>query len=193
MENTCSLNSVGSIGSVLRRLVSHFENISGSELAKRTGLPISTVNRLLAGTVSDPRISTLKPLADYFRITVDQLLGYRALPAEYTVANDHLKPSMVIPIFHIKKDHNKINEPLQWFTWVTDKSDDKNATFAIALNTAEFEPVFEKDTILVVEPAMLPPQHADYIAVKSSSEDYLTIKRFLIDGEDQYFMPINTR
>src|SRR5438045_1634384 len=83
MENTYDSTVISDISSVLKILLNRFENMSGSELAKRTGLPISTVNRILAGSVSDPRISTLKPLANYFGITVDQLLGYTALPEEF--------------------------------------------------------------------------------------------------------------
>ena len=186
--------AISDISAVLKRLMAKYDNFSGSELAKKTGLPISTVNRILAGTVSDPRVSTLKPLANYFGITVDQLLGYTALPEKYSNKNINLQPSTVIPVLSLKKFSNTVCEkPKEWFTWVTQKPDTYETVFALAVDTKELEPVFEKDTVLIIEPHMLPPQNGDYVAIQFEHDSYLSIKRYLIDGSDHYFLPMNSK
>jgi len=48
---------------------------SGSHLARELKIPPPTINRIIAGQVLDPRCSTLVLLADYFDVSIDQLVG----------------------------------------------------------------------------------------------------------------------
>ena len=50
--------------------------LSEAELARQTNLPQTTINRLLLSGTSDPRANTLKPLADYFGVTIGQLCDF---------------------------------------------------------------------------------------------------------------------
>lgn len=56
------------------------DGMSESALAKAVSLPKATINRVLSGKTPDPRAGTLVPIAQYFNITVDQLLGIAPLP-----------------------------------------------------------------------------------------------------------------
>lgn len=47
--------------------------ISENRLATETGVPQPTIHRVTAGKAKDPRDGTLRPLADYFGVTVEQL------------------------------------------------------------------------------------------------------------------------
>ncbi|MBA2652398.1 MAG: helix-turn-helix domain-containing protein [Tatlockia sp.] len=178
------------ISRVLKKLILTFDNISGAELAKRCGVPVSTINRILAGTVIDPKISTLKPLADYFGISVDQLLGYAALPEKFNRLSQSLKPTTALPVFKLKNFESIRQKAIEWFTWVSEKyaHDD---TLAVSIDTEEFEPIFVKDCILVVEPSMLPPQDDDYVAVVFENTKAISIRKYKIDGNDHYFVPLN--
>ena len=49
------------------------ESLSENQLSRNTGVPQPTIHRILSGRVADPRDGTLRPLADYFEVTVDQL------------------------------------------------------------------------------------------------------------------------
>ena len=46
-----------------------------TELARLTGTPQPTVHRWLAGEAREPRHSKLLPIARYFNVTLDELLG----------------------------------------------------------------------------------------------------------------------
>lgn len=49
--------------------------IKKNQLAHHVGIPVMTIRRLLSGETGDPRISTLKCIADYFEVSVDVLIG----------------------------------------------------------------------------------------------------------------------
>src|SRR5579863_2694446 len=63
---------------MIRRLMEEC-GISESELARQVDLPQTTINRLLLGGTSDPRANTLKPIADFFGVTIGQLCGFEPL------------------------------------------------------------------------------------------------------------------
>lgn len=57
----------------LRKLMSREGNLSENQLSRNTGVPQPTIHRVLSGRVEDPRDSTLRPIADYFRVSVEEL------------------------------------------------------------------------------------------------------------------------
>ena len=63
----------------LQRLMTHHQVKSGSDLARQLDIPAPSINRILSGQVTDPRCSTLLLLGDYFKVTIDQLLGRATL------------------------------------------------------------------------------------------------------------------
>ena len=66
----------------LSTILSHLmaeKGIKSAELARKTGIGQPVVYRLMTGTTENPQILTLKPIADFFGISIDQLLGLRPL------------------------------------------------------------------------------------------------------------------
>lgn len=59
---------------VLRKLLTK-ANITYSKLAKILKIPNATLYQLLNDANVSPRIETLRPIAKYFNITIDQLIG----------------------------------------------------------------------------------------------------------------------
>jgi len=47
--------------------------INNEQLSEATGLPKSTIDKITAGTTTDPKLSTLTALAKYFGCTIDDL------------------------------------------------------------------------------------------------------------------------
>lgn len=54
----------------LRKLMG---DMSEGELSRRTKVPQTTIHRILTGEIRESKPSTLKPLADYFGLTIAQL------------------------------------------------------------------------------------------------------------------------
>src|SRR5271156_4022316 len=57
----------------LRMLLAE-RQVSENDVAQALNIPVMTVRRLASGETTDPRISTLKLIADYFKISVDSLI-----------------------------------------------------------------------------------------------------------------------
>lgn len=63
----------------LAKLMKNEDVKSGSDLARQLNISSPSINRILARQVTDPRMSTLILLADYFDVSIDQLLGREQL------------------------------------------------------------------------------------------------------------------
>ena len=59
-------------------------NIKPTELAARTGVPQSTISRILNRKILAPKDEPVRKLANYFGVTTDQLRGFQPLSSPYT-------------------------------------------------------------------------------------------------------------
>ncbi len=62
------------VSTVLRELLDR-DGISPTELHRRTGVPQSTLSRILSGKIVDPSDKHISKIAEYFRVSTDQLRG----------------------------------------------------------------------------------------------------------------------
>ncbi len=74
------------LATILSKLMSE-RGIKSAELARKTGIGQPVIYRLMTGTTDNPQIQTLKPIADFFGVTIDQLLGYASLSKPMTIDN----------------------------------------------------------------------------------------------------------
>lgn len=72
----------GTPGEILKRLIKAYGNISENELARQTELNQPTINRILRDQSKEPKNRNLKPLADYFGISLSQMRGEEPIPDE---------------------------------------------------------------------------------------------------------------
>ena len=85
------------IGRNLRTLM-HQQGLNETALARVTGVPQPTLHRLLNTSTHDPRDSTLRPLADYFGVTIEHLRTELPNPLPPLP----LRPKKRIPAYEIK-------------------------------------------------------------------------------------------
>ena len=71
-------NSKHQIGAVIVQLMEAL-NIDESTLAEACQISLASLSRIKNNPESNPTVSTLRPIADFFNITLDQLLGYSPL------------------------------------------------------------------------------------------------------------------
>lgn len=62
------------VSTVLRALLDQ-HGISPTELHRRTGVPQSTLSRILSGKIVDPSDKHISKIAEYFAVSTDQLRG----------------------------------------------------------------------------------------------------------------------
>jgi SOS-response transcriptional repressor LexA len=160
--------------------------IKESELARQTGLPQTTINRLLLGDTFDPRANTLKPIAKFFGVTIGQLLGEEPLNNSRisgTYQPNNKEAWSHIPILEwedtlawiFKKDSYNFYSHKEWIT--TEKMVSKNS---FALYSKPFmEPRFRKNSLLIVDPeAKL--QDGKFVVIALDNKN-ITVRQILID------------
>lgn len=70
------------IHSILADLIA-LRNIKPTELAARTGVPQSTISRILNRKIQVPKDEPVRKLANYFGVTTDQLRGFQPMSMPY--------------------------------------------------------------------------------------------------------------
>lgn len=75
------------VSTVLRELLDR-HGISPTELHRRTGVPQSTLSRILGGKIADPSDKHISRIAEYFRVSTDQLRGRVDVAPTKGVARD---------------------------------------------------------------------------------------------------------
>lgn len=53
------------------------KGFTNESLSEASGISLGTLNKLLSGATTDPKLSTLRPIADAFGVSLDELLGYK--------------------------------------------------------------------------------------------------------------------
>src|SRR3990167_3080716 len=158
MKTASRKKIMGTPASMLSRQLHQFmkkENVHEAELARETAIPQPTLHKLLTGKTTDPRLSTLQTLADYFRTSIDAL---------YTESNlhnqSHLPKGKAIPIIswedaldfrhaikHATSQHS--------LTWIVVEDQPRANLFALK-SKASMEPYFPRNTILIVDTDLTP-------------------------------------
>ena len=65
---------IKNLGENLQRLMTE-QGVSQSGLARATGVPQPTINRILNSATKEPRHNTLLAIANFFKVTIDELYG----------------------------------------------------------------------------------------------------------------------
>lgn len=174
------------LADILKQLLDT-ERMTVSQLARAVNVPQPTLNTLLLGQTKNPKIETLLPIAKYFNISLDQLLGFAALEGQERLS------CTVIPIIEwsdiedwINKDRDKILE--QALMIATEKTVGQDA-FCVK-STRAMEPVFRCSTILIVD-TTANLHDGSYVIFEKQKSSY-TIKRVLKDGAQIYLEPLHS-
>ncbi len=154
-----------------------------SKVAHDLHIPMMTVRRLMLGETTDPRLSTLKLLADYFGVTIDWLTGVVTHP---NAPQFNAKPNFV-PV--LSWDVAAGLQSLQdldltnWKDWQAVSSSEKNPlsknAFAL-LSGPSMYPRFPQGTIFIFEPD-LASKDGDIVLVRLEMGKELTLRELVID------------
>jgi transcriptional regulator with XRE-family HTH domain len=153
-----------SLGKKLNRRLEYLlkaRGINTQQLHKFTGIPLSTLKRLRLNKESNPTLASLIPIAKYFSVTMDQLIGIRPLKKNNCTPNN-----ITLPILRWKdilscyKDGNKCAFSSLLITDGTSFSQD-----AYGLIIQEEKWInFLAGSLLIIEP-FIKPKHRDFIII----------------------------
>lgn len=176
-----------SISDNLQQLLARHHELSLSELARQTNIPQPTLHHLVNGLTKKPRRKVLEALANYFKISIAELIGQAPLP-ESTTEELHRKFKMsIIPIISWdslkkwpsnRKNINQLGELI--FTQAIGKH-----SFALLMKEAVVELLFPESSILIFN-SEIKPQEKEIVIVYSGTEDKIRVNRLFIENSDYY-------
>lgn len=167
--------------------------LNTNQLANKLGIPVMTVRRLVLGETIDPRISTLKLIAEHFDVTVDSLLKNKA---EGPINFPMKTRQCLLPIldwYTAKKKFSVSNFNLtEWNDWQPVLLNEQDAVgknaFALKARPSMY-PRFPQGTIFIIEPD-IDPTDGDTVLVRIRKHNELTLRELVIDPPQWYLQPI---
>lgn len=179
--------------SILRALMQE-QDVTESELSRRTGIGQPVIHRVLNGETDNPKVATLSPIANYFAISISQLIGDETLPKNRISGTFNLSSYgwTTLPLLNWEKvvvggdklidinDVEKISTEIN----VSDKA------YALRVKDTTMLPLFPEGTILIIDPEVK-ADNKDFVIVRMSGQKQAIFRQFLFDGDDIYLKPVN--
>jgi SOS-response transcriptional repressor LexA len=173
----------------LRRLMRE-ANLTDAELSRKTGISQATLHKILTAKTEDPRASTLKILADFFKTSIDELLtGSATINIEKSNTNIQSIPIISWQDCSDSISFTKNLTPTNWDKWIVSEFLADHA-YALASKPA-IESRFPKGTVLFIVP-QLEPKDGDYVAVLYPNTTEATLRELSTDGPSQLLLPIGS-
>jgi SOS-response transcriptional repressor LexA len=176
------------LSSTLKNLLFH-KDMKTMDLARALDIPQPTIHRLVTGKTTRPYRSSLEPIADFFDISVDQLLGETPMPSAASTPPSPLSVK-TIPIIHWENAHAteaQHREPLSEIIVSGDLSTD---TFALVMMDTSMEPLFPKMSLLIFDPSATLHDRS-YVLVQLAHQTTPIFRQLLIDADQRYLKPLN--
>ena len=183
------------LSSILKILMSEL-HINESELARQTGVAQPVIHRICSGETDNPKVGTLKPLANYFSLSISQLIGDQPLPNNRIPGtySPGARGWQQIPLLDWEEilhwpnfrsaDHSKSLPAIS-----VDLELNEHA-YALNVPDSDFEPRFPQGAILVFDPS-LKPNNRDFVIIRVENQSIPSFKQLLMDGDYLYLKPIN--
>lgn len=198
----------------LKKLMLSDGKLSEGELSRKTGVPQSTIHRLLSGEIKESKPSTLKPIAGYFGLTLAQLQGEEPIPVQRKTGlslgrliremtqHQYLgTPARLIPLITWEQAANwgEISKTYHHDSsngWVATNKDVGSYAFGLTIQgnsmTATHGPSFEDGCEIVVDPERQ-PMHHNFVVVKQTDKSSAILRQLSIEGGEYILFPLNPR
>ncbi|MFZ2315773.1 MAG: helix-turn-helix domain-containing protein [Gammaproteobacteria bacterium] len=175
------------------RILLDKRGLSESEIAQAINIPVMTVRRIVSGETTDPRISTLTLLADFFNVSIDSLIEDNEY--QYISSMSKNKPQFIPLLDWITaatmQSLNDIDLK-SWKNWHPVTSGDNytlsDQTFALE-SRPSMQPRFPIGTIFIIDPNETPTD-MDIILIKIKNDNTLSLRELIIDSPKWQLQPV---
>lgn len=174
------------------RLILDIRNLSEGDIAQALNIPVMTIRRLVSGETTDPRISTLKTIADYLNVSLDSLIDDNALNS-ITLMNKNTP--QFVPVLDWETAAN-INSILDinlktWSKWhpvATIHQQLSDNAFALE-SRPSMQPRFPNGSLFIIDPNETPSDR-DIVLVRMNNNRSLSLRELIIDSPKWQLQPI---
>ncbi|APS59123.1 helix-turn-helix domain-containing protein [Piscirickettsia salmonis] len=163
---------------------------SDAELARATGVPASTISRLLNKESPNPTVSNLLPLASYFHVSLDQLLGIEELhDLKHKSCEQYLTDQVAcrLPVINLSQVNSCLSTKKSNKTKIelvsTGYRFKKNEGLAVKVDTLAYAPIYRQGTVLIID-YDLPQGENDILLVSIENGDLILLQKIAERGRD---------
>lgn len=160
------------------------------QLEQHTKVPKSTIQRLLTDPNLKPRMDSIKPIAQFFQITISQLLGEEPLPIKqdnHTDKNSWSKIPIITWEQAVTWPESKSN--LKRINYIRTDSKVSKHAFGLVMNET-MNDGFLKSAVVIFDPDLKPSEN-NYVLVYKKSSKIPSIKQLKLYDDEAYLKPLN--
>lgn len=175
---------IGMLASNLRTLMNTF-NVDSSELSKKTGIALTTINGLKRGT-GNPTLSTLHQLAEFFDVSIGQLTE-----KNLSATSQRTRIVYEIPLLILDELSEFLSNQNKYKSTISTELDawKPNKYYSIRINNNAMSPLFEKGSIFVVAKDI--HIHDGDIVLVQFEQHPPCFRKIFIEGKSYFFKPIS--
>lgn len=181
------------LNTILKMLLKEHQ-LSESELARRTNVGQPVIHRMASGETDNPKVATLIPIARYFSLTINQLMGVDPLPKDRMPGtyNPQIHAWSKVPLLTWEQlaEWPSITKKSPQDIRISTDAEVSEKAYAIAVKDSTMLPRFPEGTLLIIDPE-LQPEDKDFVIAVLKGQKQPTFKQILIDGDDVYLKPMN--
>jgi transcriptional regulator with XRE-family HTH domain len=156
-------------------------HVTENDIAQALEIPVMTVRRIVSGETTDPRISTLKLLADFFNVGIDSLLDENR--NSITLTSNNIPQFIPILDWKITESVSSIKEVdlKAWKEWLPVVTRERLSEDAFALESRpSMHPRFPFGTLFIIDPNEAPTD-GDLVLIKIRADGHLSLRELAID------------
>lgn len=166
------------VGSLLEQLMAK-AGVDETRLSKATKIAKANISRLKNDPKANPTLATLRPIAEFFGITVSQLVGESPIESQILSSN---KTVSRIPVIKWHSISQYITEKVAHSSnWLSTEHQLSEKAFAVQVQDKTMVALFPPHALLIIDKL---EEYKDgmYILVKEHNMDEPFLKQLIIDG-----------
>lgn len=181
------------ISATLRKLMFN-KNMKVIDLARAAKIPQPTLQRIVSGGCTRPHMSSLMPLADFFSITIDQLLGHEPI-AWLDNVHQHLENMGIrqVPMldWHAAANSSTILAEKQAKPPnILTESQLSSDAFALTVKDSSMEPLFPVGTNIIFDPHK-PIRDRHYVLIALAHYHEAVFRQLILDADNYFIKSLN--
>lgn len=175
------------LGSNLDYLLAQ-HNLDIKNLSQVTAVPPATIARMRRKG-SNPTISSLEPLLDFFRVDMDSLL-YEDMTSDAYKNKKAVGGLTYIPIVSLE-DARRERKQAKVSKIIGAAGIRGQNVFGIQINSDSLAPAFQNNSTVIVDPDLKPVEGDYVLCILGGADEAPVFRQIFIDGKNFYFRPIN--
>lgn len=152
------------------KLMNNHDIKNAASLSKLSGIPYSVIEDIVLGKTTNPNITTLQKLSDFFNVPITQILGFE----KNLVSSNPYAEKVNIPVFDVEHLHDftpSYDNILPIKHIASFRRENTQNSFAIQI-TVDLLPDFSKGDILIVNSEEAPRVN-DFVVAKVNHQVFL--------------------